>query len=94
MRGFSALAVPLLNGLTFAISWDEPLPTPQGLLDAAGVSPRPTAAPGANNTPVELRRRQQDVLYPPPDNWCGFIEGDYGNLPAALLCYHLLTAVP
>ncbi|KAI4167427.1 MAG: hypothetical protein LQ343_007222 [Gyalolechia ehrenbergii] len=84
MRGFSALAVPLLNGLTFAISWDEPLPTPQGLLDAAGVSPRPTAAPGANNTPVELRRRQQDVLYPPPDNWCGFIEGDYGNLPAAL----------
>ncbi|KAL9029055.1 MAG: hypothetical protein Q9196_002663 [Gyalolechia fulgens] len=96
MRGFSALAISLLNGLTFAIPWNEPLPTPQGLLDAAGVSPRPTAAPGVNSIPVELRRRQQDVLYPPPGNWCGFIEGDYDNpltCRSSLFCVNYDTAV-
>ncbi|KAL8933555.1 MAG: hypothetical protein Q9216_006313 [Gyalolechia sp. 2 TL-2023] len=90
MRRFSVLVVSLLTDLAFAIPWDEPLPTPQGLLDAAGVSPRPTAAPGAKSIPVELRRRQQDVLYPAPDNWCGFIEGDYDN---PLTCRPSLTCV-
>lgn len=96
MRGLSIFAISLLNDFIFAIPWDEALPTPQGLLDAAGVSPRPTAAPGANNIPVELRRRQQNVLYPPPDNWCGFIEGDYDNplsCRSSLTCVNYGTAV-
>lgn len=93
MRRFSVLVVSLFNGLAFAIPWDEPFPTPQGLLDDAGVSPRPTAAPGVNHIPVELQRRQQNVLYPPPDNWCGFVEGDYGERLSALLCSHLLTKI-
>ncbi|KAL8901861.1 MAG: hypothetical protein Q9207_004993 [Kuettlingeria erythrocarpa] len=78
-----------LNGITFAIPWIEPLPTPQGLLADAGVSPRPTDAPGIKGIPRELRRRQQDVLFPPPDNWCGFVEGDYDvplTCPSSLTC--------
>ncbi|KAL8722057.1 MAG: hypothetical protein Q9225_001379 [Loekoesia sp. 1 TL-2023] len=81
------VAASLLNGLTLAIPWIEPLPTPQGLLDAAGVSPRPTEAPGANGIPIELRKRQQSILYPPPDNWCGFIEGNYGCTNVYTTCY-------
>lgn len=85
------VAASLLNGLALAIPWIEPLPTPQGLLDAAGVSPRPTEAPGANGIPIELRKRKQNILYPPPDNWCGFIEGDYSELATALLSLRVLT---
>ncbi|KAL8916973.1 MAG: hypothetical protein Q9208_008228 [Pyrenodesmia sp. 3 TL-2023] len=78
MRLSNVVAVTAwLNGITFAIPWIEPLPTPRGLLADAGVSPRPTDAPGINGIPKELRRRQQDVQYPPPDNWCGLVEGDY-----------------
>ncbi|KAL8800198.1 MAG: hypothetical protein Q9182_005356 [Xanthomendoza sp. 2 TL-2023] len=64
---------------TLAVPWVEPLPTPQGYLFHPGVSPRPTDAPGLNGIPKELVRRQQDVIYPPPPNWCGFITGDYNN---------------
>lgn len=58
-----------LNGL---------MPTPMGLMATAGMSPRPTEAPGFNIIPQELRRRQ-DVQFPPPANWCGFVDGDYGE---------------
>lgn len=71
---------PFLYEAASAVPWIEPLPTPQGLLADAGVSPRPTEAPGFNGVPKELIRRQQNILYPPPANWCGFIEGDYGEL--------------
>ncbi|KAL8806090.1 MAG: hypothetical protein Q9200_005170 [Gallowayella weberi] len=60
---------PSLLRLTFAVPWVEPLPTPQGYLFHAGVSPRPTGAPGLNGIPKELVKRQQDVIYPPPPNW-------------------------
>lgn len=53
-----------------------PMPTPMGLVAMAGVSPRPTEAPGLNGMPRELVKR---VLFPPPDNWCGFINGFYGE---------------
>ena len=43
-----------------------------------GVSPRPTEAPGLNGIPPELRRRQ-DVQWPPPANWCGFVNSIYGG---------------
>ncbi|KAI4114414.1 MAG: hypothetical protein LQ338_008008 [Usnochroma carphineum] len=78
MRNFDIVGIAAwLVGSTFAIPWTEPLPTPQGLLADGGVSPRPTAAPGSNGIPKELLKRQQNVAFPPPDSWCGFIEGDY-----------------
>ncbi|KAL8689161.1 MAG: hypothetical protein Q9224_004707 [Gallowayella concinna] len=78
MRIFNVVILaPSLFGSTLAVPWVEPLPTPQGYLFNAGVSPRPTEAPGLNGIPRELVRRQQDVIYPPPPNWCGFINGDY-----------------
>ncbi|KAL8978129.1 MAG: hypothetical protein Q9177_006484 [Variospora cf. flavescens] len=90
MRLFHFVVTSLLNGLTVAIPWVEPLPTPQDFLADAGVSPQPTDAPGYNGIPKELRRRQQDVIYPPPDNWCGFIEGDYDS---PLTCRSSYTCV-
>ncbi|KAL9602860.1 MAG: hypothetical protein Q9219_001555 [cf. Caloplaca sp. 3 TL-2023] len=97
MRAVNVLAaLTLFRALTFAIPWIEPSPTAQGLLDAVRVSPRPTGAPGAKDIPLELRRRQQDLLYPPPDNWCGFIEGDYDNpltCRSPLQCVNYGTAV-
>ncbi|KAG7008101.1 GTpase-activating protein GYP7 [Physcia stellaris] len=53
--------------------------TPLGLMAQAGMSPRPTEAPGLNGIPQELVRRQ-NVQYPPPPNWCGFVGGDYSNV--------------
>ncbi|KAL8704148.1 MAG: hypothetical protein Q9201_002698 [Fulgogasparrea decipioides] len=82
---------PFLLEVAFAVPWIEPLPTPQNILADAGVSPRPTEAPGLHGIPKELMRRQQNVIYPPPANWCGFIDGDYSpltcvNSGAALGC--------
>ncbi|KAI4117245.1 MAG: hypothetical protein LQ345_002479 [Seirophora villosa] len=90
MHLFPFVLASCLNGIAVAIQWIEPLPTRQHHLADAGVSPRPTDAPGSNGIPKELRRRQQNVLYPPPDNWCGFIEGDY-DLP--LTCRPSYTCV-
>ncbi|KAI4199815.1 MAG: hypothetical protein LQ350_004345 [Teloschistes chrysophthalmus] len=73
------VAAPSLLHLVSAIPWNEPLPTPQRILADAGWTPRPTEAPGVNGVPKELMRRQQNVIYPPPSNWCGFINGDYAN---------------
>ncbi|KAL8723906.1 MAG: hypothetical protein Q9166_008224 [cf. Caloplaca sp. 2 TL-2023] len=71
---------PFLLEMAFAVPWIEPLPTPQSqALFDAGVSPRPTEAPGLNGVPKELMRRQQNVIYPPPPGWCGFITGDYSD---------------
>lgn len=84
------LAPPLLR-LTVAVPGIEPLPTPQGYLFYAGVSPRPTEAPGLNGIPKELVRREQDVIYPPPPSWCGFINGDYGERATVFLTRQLLT---
>ncbi|KAL9581187.1 MAG: hypothetical protein Q9212_004051 [Teloschistes hypoglaucus] len=74
---------PSLLHVVSAIPWDELLPTPQGILADAGWTPRPTEAPGLNGVPKELMRRQQDVIYPPPTNWCGFINGDYTTMALA-----------
>ncbi|KAL8949742.1 MAG: hypothetical protein Q9222_004173 [Ikaeria aurantiellina] len=80
MRGSNAVALcSFLSRVTFAIPWVEPLPTPQGIMADAGVSPRPTQAPGYNGVPKELLRRQQNIIYPPPANWCGFIEASYAD---------------
>ena len=69
---------PLLLDLAAAIPWPGPVPTQAGLIAMGGMSPRPTDAPGSEGIPQELRRR--GVQYPPPDNWCGFVDGDYGEL--------------
>lgn len=68
-----AIAMPNLMPL------NGPMPTPMGLMATAGMSPRPTEAPGLGGIPQELRRRQ-DVQYPPPANWCGFVNGLYGQI--------------
>ncbi|KAL9628397.1 MAG: hypothetical protein Q9204_005911 [Flavoplaca sp. TL-2023a] len=81
MRFINAVALSFcLFERSLAIPWVEPLPTPQGYLRQAGVSPRPTEAPGLNGIPNELLRRQEDIIYPPPAGWCGFITGDYRSL--------------
>jgi hypothetical protein len=49
--------------------------TPVGLMATAGISPRPTQAPGLDDVPKELKPRQQALMYPPPNEWCGLIEG-------------------
>lgn len=76
---------PALLQTVSAIPWNEPLPTPQGILADAGWTPRPTEAPRLNGVPQELTRRQQDVIYPPPTNWCGFINGNYSKLSVVSL---------
>lgn len=53
-------------------------PTPAASLIINGFSPRPTNPPGSNGIPRELLRRA-GIQFPAPDNWCGFIEGDYGQ---------------
>lgn len=69
-----------------------PMPTPMGLMASAGMSPRPTEAPGSNGIPLELRKRQA-VQYPPPENWCGFVEGDYsGSTSRTVLVLSLALA--
>ncbi len=72
------LCASLLFQIAIAMPWIGPMPTPIGFMAVAGVSPRPTEAPGLNGIPRELVRRQ-DVQWPPPANWCGFVSSDYGE---------------
>ena len=75
----SILALSLVR-ISMARQWQAAMETPLGLMATAGMSPMPTAAPGSNGIPKELLRRQNDQYkYPPPDNWCGFVEGEYSN---------------
>ena len=62
-----------------AMPWLGPAPTPMSLMATLGMSPRPTEPPGLNGIPRELRRRQNQYQYPPPPNWCGFVDSLYGN---------------
>lgn len=55
--------------------WVGPIETPVGLMATAGISPRPTQGPGLDGIPRELKARQQALRYPPPDEWCGLVEG-------------------
>jgi len=49
--------------------------TPVGLMATAGISPRPTQGPGLDSVPKELKPRLQALMYPPPNEWCGLVEG-------------------
>ena len=64
----------LLLDRVAAIPWPGPIPTQAGLMPMAGMSLRPTDAPGFEGIPPALRRR--DVVSPPLDNWCGLVTGD------------------
>ncbi|KAL8912369.1 MAG: hypothetical protein Q9172_007514 [Xanthocarpia lactea] len=91
MRLLSLVTLTLaLLERTSAIPWVEPLQTPQAYFLQAGVSPRPTEAPGLNGIPKELVRRQQDLIFPPPPDWCGFISGNYDD---PLTCRSTYTCV-
>ncbi|KAL9608784.1 MAG: hypothetical protein Q9167_006390 [Letrouitia subvulpina] len=72
----AAVYLIALNGLVNAVPWNEVNPT-QAILADAGFSPRPTEAPGLNGIPKELLGRDDSRIFPPPANWCGFVEGDY-----------------
>lgn len=80
---------PLLFRIAIAMPWIGPMPTPIGLMAIAGVSPRPTEAPGLNGIPRELLKRE-NVQYPPPANWCGFVNSIYDD---PLSCSIGLTCV-
>ncbi|KAL8992044.1 MAG: hypothetical protein Q9169_007420 [Polycauliona sp. 2 TL-2023] len=84
-----ALTLSILQR-TSAIPWIEPSPTLQGHLLQARYSPRTTDAPRLNGIPRELARRQQDVIYPPPPGWCGFINDGYDD---PLTCQSTYTCV-
>ncbi|MCJ1249898.1 hypothetical protein MMC30_007124 [Trapelia coarctata] len=86
---YQITALLLLLHLTCAIPWAGPAPTPTGLMAEVGMSPWPTEAPGLNGIPKELLRRQQ-VPFPPPLNWCGFVNGDPND---PLSCYETKTCV-
>lgn len=82
--------LPLARAIPGAVpTWIGPMPTPEGLIDTDGISPLPTPAPGWGAIPLELRRRQNtQIPFPPPDNWCGFVDGDPSELrlTQALAC--------
>ena len=63
-----------------AMPWLGPMETPMGLMATAGISPIPTEAPGLSGIPKELKPRQNALIYPPPNNWCGLVEGLTGAL--------------
>ena len=62
--------------------------TPIGVMATAGMSPRPTEAPGLRGIPKELMPRG-NVPFPPPVNWCGFVEGDSSELIVISIIYGL-----
>lgn len=74
-----ALLAFLFVGLNTAMPWLEPIEIPTGLMAAIGFSPLPIEVPGLGLIPKELLRKQNSVLYPPPNNWCGFVGGNPGQ---------------
>ena len=53
--------------------WNEPGPTPAGLIEMNGMSPRPTEAPGPEGVPHELRKRAMySVVFSPTPSMCGW----------------------
>lgn len=71
----TAVLAALVN-FSAAMPWLEPVQTPVGIMAAVGFSPIPTEAPGLGSLPKELLRKQNQVPYPPPVNWCGFVGGN------------------
>lgn len=53
--------------------------TPADLISIDGLSPRPTLGPRQDKLLGMLQRRADSIISPAPSNWCGFIEGDYGE---------------
>lgn len=53
--------------------------TPAGLIPIGGISPRPTLGPRRDKLLEKLQRRADSIISPALSNWCGFIDGDYGE---------------
>ena len=81
---YASLFFRIAIAIPGAMPWLGPAPTPMSLMATAGMSPRPTEAPGLNGIPRELRRRQNHYQYPPPPNWCGFVNSLYGNATSSM----------
>ena len=75
----TAVLAAFYANLSAAMPWLEPVETPMGLMAAVGFSPLPTGAPGLGPIPRELLRKQNELPYPPPANWCGLIGGNPGE---------------
>ena len=74
------MRVFLLLPVALAVPWNGATPTPEtGLMAMNGMSPRPTPAPDLGSVPRELLKRASQYYISPPQNWCGFINGDYGK---------------
>lgn len=87
---YSSLLFHIAIAMPGAMPWLGPAPTPMSLMATAGMSPQPTEPPGLNGIPRELRRRQNQYQYPPPPNWCGFVDSLYDD---PLSCSVGLTCV-
>ena len=76
--------------ICYAVPWIGAMETPIGIMAQAGtgMSPRPTEAPNLRGIPKELMPRGE-VQFPPPDNWCGFVEGDSSELIVIPILYSL-----
>lgn len=57
--------------------WMEPGPTPAGLMEIKGMSPRPTKAPGPDGIPHELLKRANSIVFSPTPYLCGFFSSGY-----------------
>ncbi|MCJ1259923.1 hypothetical protein MMC24_007762 [Lignoscripta atroalba] len=92
MRSLSTLTsgAILLADLVVAVPWLEPVATPTGVMAQVGISLLPTQAPGLGNIPKELLRKQADLPFPPPVNWCGFVNGQSDDI---LSCVATMTCV-
>jgi hypothetical protein len=80
-------ALLFLLHLSCAIPWAGPAPTPTDLMAEGGITLLPTEAPGLNGIPKELLRREE-IPFPPPLNWCGFLDGNpsaYNLSPGSLI---------
>ncbi len=76
--GFASLLFSLALAMPGAMPWTGPMATPIGLMATAGISPRPTQAPLSPSLAGGLQQRQ-NVIFPPPLNWCGFANSLYGQ---------------
>lgn len=70
------LLVPL-TGARYLI--ESASTTPAGLIAVDGLSPRPTLGPRQDKLLGRLQRRADSIISPAPSNWCGFLDGDYGE---------------
>lgn len=93
--GFISLVLLLVpvTGARYLI--ESASPTSAGLIPICGISPRPTLGPRRDKLLQKLQRRADSIISPAPSNWCGFIDGDYGesgiNIHYSLFSWNIVS---